>query len=292
GGVQILESALAISTTGADIVINATGGASDLGSGIGNGGFAMVESSIMAGGSGNITITGTGATNGDGQQILGVLVARFSPGPDMEIFTESGDSHITGYGAGTMGSYGANLGILTKSVMIASTNGGSITLEGYGGNGIQGDALFQSPGILSLATRFETNGGDINLIGSAGADHGSQHVGVRLSLGTQVVTTGETGNILVHGVGSQGTGEESMGVSINQGSRIETEGGHITIIGEEGVHETSVGIHIGDPSSKVSSEDGTIALIANSMNIYDDIEGVISTNSSITVHPFDEMTEI
>src|SRR5690606_18145258 len=48
----------------------------------------------------------------------------------------------------------------------------------------------------------------------------------------------------------------------------------------------------GDPSSKVSSEDDTIALIANSMNIYDDIEGVISTNSSITVHPFDEMTEI
>ncbi len=188
---------------------------------------AQVESTSSGANAGTITLAGTGGVT-TGSSNYGV----FLNGVGSQVTAVNGAISITGQGgSGTNGAgFGGNLGIVLQSEgKVRSTGSGTITVEGMGGTG------------------------------------GSVNFGVFIGdAGSQIVSTGTgSGAIQVTGQGGASSGDVAIGVSVNNGGRIDSAGtATITVMGTGGDGMSfSHGVEVTGAGSTIQSASGNISLI-------------------------------
>jgi hypothetical protein len=171
-----------------------------------NDGVAVCNAgTITSGGTGSVTVTGTGGSGGFGED-LGVDVAEGT------VSSGGGDVAITGTG-GTGGL--DDIGVLVSQVGVVKSGGGAVTITGAGGdpNPLH-DPLVTVNRSFNFGVASEpgglvtSGGGDVAVIGVGGDGIGSHGVAIG---GT--VTSGGAGAVTVTGTG--GLGGECYGVAVD-----------------------------------------------------------------------------
>ena len=290
-GVNIYSSSTALSTIGANLTINGTGGT---GSGNDNVGVWLTGSSatnlVKTSGAGSVTINGTGRANGTGNAGVklsggaGVQAASSgaisingtgsATGTDLNVgvwvidsgsgvtttATNGGAISINGVGGGS-GSSNIGVAVVYNGAAITSTNatnGGAINITGFGANGTSSNY-----GLYNYGALISSVSGAMNLSGAAGAATGNFNHGVLVSTGGTIETTG-TAALTMHGVGSSAGTTQNYGVYLDNAvlNTIRTTGsGNVTINGTGGSSGTSTsGVALDTAGRITSSGSGTIAI--------------------------------
>ncbi|MBB3836022.1 surface protein [Runella defluvii] len=266
-----LKSSAITSTNGHISVTGQAGGAST--SSANTGVLLDATSRIAAGGTGNVTVQGTGSSSASTASFnYGLQLS----GSNSQISTNNGNIRLIGQGGqGANGSFNnstGNTGIgLSGKVLAGGT--GTIYIEGTGANQSFSDGVE----VDNLVT---TNDGTITIIGVGGADATASNGSVGVDL-NGTVTAGNGKAINIQGTAGSSTGPYNQGVYIRRTVN-STSGGAITITGIEG--GSGVGIEIESLSGgqiTTASMGGNISLITNSIDIKN--TAVISTNSASSV---------
>lgn len=236
-GVLVTGSGASISTNGTHLSV--TGFGSTLGSS--NFGVQVASAgTITAGGSGNVTVQGTGGTvtttTNDGIRVIGANSIITSGG---------GNVTVTGFGGGISAS-NTNPGVsITTAGSISAGGSGTVTINGTGGvtSGVN-DFGVQVSGANSIIT---SSGGNVSVTGlGGGIGSSSTSIGVALSTSGKI-TAGGSGTVTVQGTGGAGTGATNYGVQLQtSGSLITSSGGNVTVTGiggGSGSSNTNSGIH-------------------------------------------------
>jgi hypothetical protein len=130
-GVNIDGANAWVKSNGGNVSINGSGGGA--GSGTYSQGVCMLSSKISAGGSGTITVTGTGGVN-TAVGLRGILLITGS-----SIFSAGGAISISGIN-GTNGSNNSD-GVTIDASTVGSNASGAITISGQAGGGVGSDAI-------------------------------------------------------------------------------------------------------------------------------------------------------
>ena len=261
-GIQFYYSTIT-STGNATITLNGIGagsGASYCDYGVSFGGTGTLITSAT----GNISITGTGATTTGGHD------AGMNLNGGVIKTTGTATISLTGYGGGT-GSSGVDYGIsVGTTIQSTATGGGGITLIGYGGdNGGSGAANY---GTAIPSGTISSVDGAILIDGNTGIDGqaissttGNSNDGVYVGATGKVQTSG-SGTVTITGAGGgSGASGSSSGIGIDGTVQsTATGGGGITLVGYSGdtggTGQFNSGISF---SGGVSSVDGNIVIKGN-----------------------------
>lgn len=205
-----------IMTVGGDIIVTGI----STGTSNANSGIAVVNGGILsAGGTGAITLNGTGAGLSSNH---GVFINSVGT----KVLTAGGNLTITGLSNGTLDS---NRGVEIGLGAVVSAGGtGKLTITGTGGNGgINSDDNY---GVLihATATQVTTAGGFLTITGTGRAGGQINH-GVEI-LNNAIVSTSGTGFLTITGTGGAGTAQ-SHGVVITGNASVQTVDGFINIKG-------------------------------------------------------------
>lgn len=214
-GVVLSGTGSQINSSGGNVKVTGQGGGSST-AGFSEGVF--VGGIITAGGTGTVTVEGTGGS-GTGGDNIGIEVR----GPDGQITSSGGDVLVIGRSsAGSQGVFLSSGGIITAGGM------GMVTLEGTGG---LGDA-FGSSGveILGATSQITSSGGNV-LVKGFGGGSGTSFGNSGVSVGG-IITAGGDGTVTVEGTGGDGSGGSHMGVVVN--GQITSSGGHVMVTGQGG----------------------------------------------------------
>ena len=237
-----------IQTTGSgSVTINGTGGGTASTSD--SNGVHVVAGSIVANG-GALSITGTGAVNGNG-----VVLAT-----NGAITDAGGNVIVSGTGGAGVNDTGVQVAAGGAGGLISTTGAGTVTVTGQGGSGgsagveldaggvitaangvviVTGtstDGLNANPGVYingAGATISATGTGAVNVsgsllgIGTAPADYG-----IEIAAANGVQTNG--GNISLTGQGGASTGNSNIGIYLNGGTVTAAGAGTITVNGTGG----------------------------------------------------------
>ncbi|ACK70074.1 filamentous hemagglutinin family outer membrane protein [Gloeothece citriformis PCC 7424] len=260
--------------------ISLTGRASLTATGAGNDGIFMRSTTIDSGG-GSITITGTGgtgSTNNTGVQIVGSTFDTFG-----------GDFNITGTASSLSGGE-LNGGIEIESEIeptpdgtpqttTINTNGGSVTFSGTGGAGTN-----RNGGIIIGEIRDDTpsgnlilnsGGGSINFTGQGGITAtGQNNRGISIENNSTIDSEG--GLITFEGTGGGGT-NQNTGIVFNNFASVNSGTGEINLTGTANsatTGELNRGININN-AAVVQSTDGNITLQGTGGNGIQFNEGVL-----------------
>ena len=167
-------------------------------------GVYINNSSVQAGGTGTLSITGIGGTgiDGAGSSNHGIVI----DGASAQLSTNNGDITLTGTGgATTAGSY--NQGIAMTGGAVFAGGSGSVSLTGTGGSA----AVIGQRGVVFTKGSVYTAGGALNIIGSSGASGSDNSDGITLgSAGTVTIGNASSGAISLTGIGGGGTGSEGI----------------------------------------------------------------------------------
>ncbi len=232
GGTAAGNENIGVLVTGTNSKITSLGGnVSVVGQGDGiPGGYnqhgVAVESSgmITAGGTGTVTVQGTGASQTDGY--------TFGVHLDAGTITSSGGNvSVTGQGGGSKTS---NHGVyLESSGLISAGGSGTVTVLGTGGTGTDG----YHQGVFLTSSAITSTNGHISVTGQAGgASTGSANTGVLLDANSRIAAGG-TGNVTVQGIGSSSPSTASFNYGLqldDSNSQISTNNGNIRLIGQGG----------------------------------------------------------
>lgn len=175
-----LGAGASITSASADITLIGTGNSDGLGRS--SGVFLGLNSGISTGGDGTLTIRGTGGVSDSTNLALGVQLGMAS------VATENGALLIEGTGVGDAtdtGNVGVSIGI--SNVM---STGGDITIKGQGGVGNSGNM-----GVVIADRKVESTTGNIVIEGTGG--EGDNSDGVRIQNAT--VRTKDGGMINIKG---------------------------------------------------------------------------------------------
>lgn len=258
-GIYVSGSLSFISTQNGDIQVNGKGGGAGI-SGLNTGVYLQNQGFIQAGGSGSIQVEGTGG-KGSGAGNRGVYVdgGGFINGA-------FGDVAVVGKGGGS-GSSGSAEGITVSSSTalysyIANSFGGTVVLEGTGGNTTGNDCYGIQVGnngrILSVD-------GNITMTGKGGGSGPSSFgVGILVRLTGQVQAQGASA-ITMKGTGGGGVGGNNVGVQFIGSALVSAEDGDIQITGVEGTGTGSLGFVAAGTASVTSQSN--ILLISNSIEL-------------------------
>ncbi|BAQ65372.1 choice-of-anchor Q domain-containing protein [Geminocystis sp. NIES-3709] len=281
-GIRITNGGQVISTGEATIKITGVGSKDGVDS---NYGVQVIGSnSSITSVDGNITVKGTGKSNGGGGSNRGISIQSSG------LISSTGKANITLEGIagnGTSSNYGVNVNnsqvtSATGSIEVTGTGNGTGG-ENYGvyvnngGKIISSDTAtikIMGQGSLSSTTSSGNDGtrvegentlisslsSDIEILGKGGKGSGSNR-GILLT-GKGEITT-KTGTINVTGI-SDSQGDNNYGIAIVSGSKITaTETAKITLIGQA-INNTSTdnndGIRIENTNTQVSAKDGSIEL--------------------------------
>jgi autotransporter-associated beta strand protein len=163
---------------------------------------------VEAGGSGTITLEGYGglAANGAGSSCHGVYLE----GNNAWVKSNGGAITINGYGGGTgTGSYSQGFAMATNSKLSAAGSG-SIDITGLGGvntaPGLRGVVIVSGSSIFSA-------GGPINITGTNGTNGTDNSDGITIDNAT--IGSASSGAITLTGYGGNGTNSEAISLSTN-----------------------------------------------------------------------------
>src|SRR6185436_883561 len=190
-----------------------------------NFGVRLTNSAQVLGGSGLITLTGTGGSGGTGQQNVGVSLEG-----GIQI-TGTGGTNALGQGNVPTGQFNRGIQIFSGG-QVLSTGSGPITMVGHGGaSGTIDHGLVMG----QTNSRIASAGGAIDLTGIAGGTpSGMNNHGLILSHGAQVEGTGPA-SIYLKGTGGQGSASDSFqgegGVYVigTNGAFVRTAQGNLTL---------------------------------------------------------------
>lgn len=289
-GVQV-ENASTIGSKGGAVTVighgNGTGPSTTS-----HGVYLLNQGWIMAGNTGDVTVTGTGAIC-DGINNNGVTLS----GTNSRISSAGGLVTVTGTGGGTAAS-GNNFGVnLLSGGNINSSNAGNIKVTGTGGFGAGGslrgvnvglDAFIKALGTGSVTVKgtgresvgnfnngtsvfgyISSNGGDVSVTGFGGGTGASNNnYGVLVS-GTGIlpayIGAGGNGKVTVVGNGAyDAAGATNLGVAlIGSLASINTNNGNIDITGTgggSGASSLNTGISLSTQSSVNAGGSGTVSM--------------------------------
>ncbi|MBI4986476.1 MAG: filamentous hemagglutinin N-terminal domain-containing protein, partial [Rhodocyclales bacterium] len=275
-GIDLWDTTAWLKTTGGNIALigtagnNATGGSSGV----------YVGGRIDAGGSGTLTISGSGGATTAAASLRGVQV----DGGTLSVV--NGNLAITGHGGNATSSTNRGVWIWNGS-LIESTGSGNIDIAGdacltgcftatstsYGNYGLN----------IDTSTVRATGSGAIILTGQGGRGT-YQNYGVNIFTGTIAVNTG---SLTVTGHGGDGTTYTNKGVRIYASTLGSTGAGNITISGDASATTTSIygsgGIYV-DTSTISTTAGGTVALTGRGgLATTGDTEGVYLWGSTVQV---------
>ena len=247
----------------------------------------------------NITISGTGSTNGSGKNNnWGVSLEGGSS------ISGSGAVSVTGTGGGA--SPGNNYGVYVagSASAISATGTGTVSVTGTAGADGSGNQSNNNHGIyITGGAKISAVDGNVSVTGTGGAiATGYNHYGVYLDEDNSSITTSGSGNIIVSGTAGTGGNNASnsgYGVYLNDSttpniaaypSIIATGSGNVTITGtatgKSGGTEVGIALNAG----KVSSTSGTLSLTgtggsgsANSTGVTLASASISSTTGDITI---------
>jgi filamentous hemagglutinin family protein len=258
GAISVTNAA--ITTLGGDVIM---GGGADptLDEAVGTADFGVdLNNGDISTGAGNISIRGR-EENAGGSNV-GVLIRNASV-----LQTTTGDIDITGIGGnGTSDNYGV---YYTAAGTAITTVDGDIFITGIGGNG-SGNWNFGIGGDVGAnisSTGTGASAGNITLDGTGG-DGTSNNFGIFLdsSGGAGATITTVDGNIEITGTGGDGSSADNYGVSVSDGTRIESAGtgasaGNITLTGFGGDGTANnYGVYLSAAGTEITSVDGDILL--------------------------------
>ncbi|MEZ6123710.1 MAG: integrin alpha [Planctomycetaceae bacterium] len=193
--------------------------------GIGIENNSRIESTSTAADAGTITLVGTGGGGADFE--TGVWIA------DSTVSSVNGDILVDGSGGGGFGTN--HFGVGTRTATLASTgtgpNAASIVIDGIGGTTTSwgvGVALLDNTTVSAVD-------GDITVNAAGGFGTGDNNSGLRMedSVLQSSGTGTEAGQILINAVGGGGT-NNSGGASLSAGSEVLTVDGAIVISASAG----------------------------------------------------------
>ena len=270
-GVFLQGTSNRVSSVDGDIDIRGQGGNGTQGSNIGVNAFFIrdITSTGTGADAANITITGTGGAGTAGNS--GVILR----GSSTDVTSVDGD--ITIVGQGGVGTSSTNFGVFVDQIdTIASTGAGmdaaTITIEGTGG---AGSASNYGLLIQGANTTIVGNNGDVTLSGRGGSGLSSSSHGLLLKQGPTVQNN--AGNLSVLGVG---TGTNSIGISADNGSAVQSVGsGEIEITAEGTLTDfvTNGSVVVGGPST------GPLAITANTVDWSTGTQ--LQSTGSLTIQP-------
>jgi hypothetical protein len=261
------------------------------GAGVGNDLVGViVEGGIILGGSGTVTVNGTGSP-GAGERNFGVQVVGVpavigsgvigSAGGDVIVTGEAGGStlafgvvltrngKITAGGAGSVSVTGTAGMISGGQGVVLEQTGGQITADGTGAvsvNGTGGMTPGEQPNgveIQGSSSKITSGGGAVTVIGQGG-DSGTLRtsVGVNLDEGGEI-SAGGMGTVTVNGTSGPGTGNDHLGVNLENDSRITSVGGAVTVTGNGGGSPggpINTGVRIRSDSEVTAGGMGTVSV--------------------------------
>ncbi len=227
-GVHIVDATVSGPAAGASLTVHGTGGAGAQQYNHGVEIFSPNGKLLTSGG--DISVTGIAGSNGswNSSGISLISTAQIRAGGD-------GDLTLVGQGGGTQSSHGLTL------------TSGSVGVDGAGDISITGTGSGTGSGI-SFNQGFTTNGGDITLSGTAGADGGA---GISQSMGA---VTANGGDIKITGVSTGAA--NARGISVTQ--PVTTTGtGTITLEGTAAPNGQGIGIYVATTS--ITTAGGSIS---------------------------------
>jgi hypothetical protein len=249
-GVWITNAGTAVTSVDGNILVTGIG---TPGTGDGNVGVlvsdgAVIRSTGMGIDAATVTIEGTGSVLG-GNGNRGVWIT--DPGTAVT----SVDGNILVTGIGTEGAGDGNVGVLVSDeAVIRSTGMGidaaTVTIEGtgsvLGGNGNRG-VWITDPG-----TEVTSVDGNILVTGIGTEGAGDENVGVLVADGAVISSTGlgiDAATVTIDGTGSEDGGDTNIGVWItNAGTAVTSVDGNILVtgIGTQGAGDENVGVLVAD----------------------------------------------
>jgi len=220
---------------------------------------------ITAGGTGAVSVTGTGG-NGAGHTQDGVVVS----GANSSITSSNGNVTVTGQGGGTGGASNAPGVSVQNGAQISAGGAGTVTVTGTGGAGTGTD---NSGVVVDGAGSAITTGagnGSVAITGTAGA--GTGQYSVTLRNGGAVTTAG--GTILIDGKKSSG----GLSGDVQLNGPVTSVGADITIRADRDI--------VGDGAGVVS----TGAAVGGNVIITANQDGVGSPNDAGTIQTAGDVT--
>ncbi|QDT15095.1 hypothetical protein [Alienimonas californiensis] len=255
----------AIRTTGTGAISVTGTGASD-GTTSGNRGVLLTGGGVIAAtGGGAVEVTGTGGAGVDFN--YGVFVS----GAGSAIASTAADGNVTVTGTGGAGSGQLNVGVLLDfDAEILAADVAAVT--GFGGDGGTNAAV----GVYVLRGAA-ISGTSAVVTGTGGDGTGAQNRGVSLALGG--VIGGTTGPVTVTGTGGAGTTQndgvhllqDTNGDGTGAPARIHSAGGPVLVTGVGGGGTDSHGVYVGPNALIENTAAGTVT-------VRGDVTGATSTD--------------
>jgi hypothetical protein len=225
-GININGAGSTISSNGADVMVTGYGGGSASGD-INSGVDVNMSGLISAGGNGVVIVNGTGG-NSAGSNNNGVRV--ISGGM---ITSTANNVTVTGLGNGSSAANISTGVSLLLGGIISAGGMGIVTVNGTGGVGTGNS----NHGILvnGAGSAIQSADGDVFVTGFGGGT-GTSAINNGVSIaGSGKIAPGGTGNLVVEGTGGLVDGSTNYGVSITQtGSLISSNSGNVSVTGHGG----------------------------------------------------------
>ena len=201
---------------------------------------AINKTTVTAGGSGRVTVTGKGgnlSAGGSGTDNCGLYMYSGL------ITSSGGDVTVNGTGGGDGGSGARNPGIYVYagSTITSADLAATVTLTGTGGN--SSGSLNYGVQLSTSSSTVSSGGGPVTIIGTGGGRLASQsNHGVSLSLAGLVTSGGSSGTVTVIGQGGNlgGTGGQNHGVYLD--ATLTSGGGNLSVTGTEGGQSNSLAL--------------------------------------------------
>ena len=189
---------------------------------VGSGYGVYVTGALKAGGSGTVTVQGTGGVSSASDNI-GIEVASGGT-----LTSSGGNVSVTGMGGGT-GSGGHNFGVEVQG-MLTSGGSGTVTVQGTGGATSGGANI----GVIVHVTgaMLTSSGGNISVTGTGGGT-GSNDFGIDVENGAAVTATGSA-TLTLTGTGAPTANTAAVtasGAMSGTGGALTTGSGNLTLIG-------------------------------------------------------------
>ena len=261
--------------------------------GLGRGSFGTTENHgvlvsnglISAGGTGTVTVNGTGGAAASSTN-YGVFVTAPST-QAIGITSSGGNVNVTGQGGG-IGTGNNNIGVHVADFGGISAGGlGTVTVVGTGGATLGSFNHGVRLGILSggLSTsRITSSGGAVSVTGQGGgAGNGNSDIGVFVT-DSAIISAGGTGSVTVTGSGGNSSGGADYGVFVSQpGSQITSGGGTVSVTGTGTANSEAVVLG-SNGSITTGTTAAPILVTADSVNTSDNLSAISSTGP-VTIQP-------
>ncbi len=214
----------------------------------------IVVNANLTGGAGGLTLSANQQATSSSGNFKGILVSGST------VTTTGGGSVLLQGRGGDSGS--ENDGVRVNSGGVV-TGSGTVTVEGQGGSsdGTNNEGVF----VLDANSTITSNGGDVSVTGrggSGGGPGGGGHFGVDVSFAGSI-SAGGSGSVTVVGFG--GSGEtENIGVFVlGADSTITSSGGSVSVTGTGGTGSgaNQGGVYVVDDGLITSGGSGTVTVM-------------------------------